>query len=413
MSRAHEELASAELARVRSIRLQLVEEHPFWGHLLLGMRLLAAPDLPTFAATDCVRRIWLNPRHTRHLDRSQLGFVLLHELGHVVLLSAVRRGRRLLQRWNVATDLAINRVVASIRRPGLPDEPAWQPPDGEFDELGDVRVLLDPRFDGRIAEAIYELLESDELGLPISVDVALPGDDGPATLPGVLDHDGGVDIHLPDLLGGEGQEDARERVDRALEAWKASDGRGHLPGDELVGLDPDSRVPTVPWERLLAEALEPTVGCDDYDLRRPDPRRAELGVLAPRRVGGDPGPVVVALDTSASMGRGVLQRLAVELDPLRDRVERLTLVVADAAIQRVVEQPDFRRLLREERLPGGGGTDHRPVFDWLARREAPALFVGVSDLWSRFPAKPPGCPVVWVTPPRHGQAPWGHVIETD
>jgi len=413
VSRSNQERSAAELARARSIRLQLVEEHPFWGQLLLGMRLVAAPELPTFAATDCVRRIWLNPRHTRHLDRSQLGFVLLHELGHVVLRSASRRGQRRLHRWNVATDLAINRLVASIRAAGHPDEPAWRPPEGVYEELGEVRVLLDPRFDGRIAEAIYELLDDELPGAPTPVEVTLPGADGPATLPGVLDHGGGVDVHLPELSAGEALAGSRERVADALRAWRASDRRGHLPGAVLAFGDAGQRSPTVPWERLLAEAVEAAVGRDEYDPRRPDRRLAELGVLAPRLVGRDPGPVVVAMDTSASMGRGVLRRLAVELEPLQDRVERLTLVLADAAIQRVVEQPDLRRLLRERELPGGGGTDHRPVFDWLARREAAGLFVGISDLWSRFPAKPPACSVIWVTPPRHGPAPWGQLIETD
>jgi predicted metal-dependent peptidase len=404
-------LAATELVRARSVRLQLVEEHPFWGHLLLGMELVAAPELPTFAATDCVRRIWLNPRHTRHLDRSQLGFVLLHELGHVVLHSGARRGRRRLHRWNVATDLAINRVVAAIRRPGREDEPAWAPPNGVYEELGEVQVLLDPRFDGRIAEAIHELLDEADLGPAVALAVTLPGEDGEARIPGVLDHRGGIDVHLPDMGGAEGRGEARGRVEQALEAWEAGGRRGSLPGEGLVATDLVERAPTVPWERLLADAVEPAMGRDQYDLRRPDPRRAELGVLVPRLVGRDPGPVVVALDTSASMGSGILGQLAVELEPLQDRVERLTLVVADAAVQGVFEQPDLRRLLRERSLPGGGGTDHRPVFDWLARRTRTALFVGLTDLWSRFPTDPPGCPVVWVTPSRHGRAPWGRVIE--
>ena len=403
---------AAELERVRSLRLRLVEEHPFWGHLLLGMRLVTAPDLPTFAATDCARTIWLNPEHTRHLDLEQLGFVLLHELGHVVLRSAERRSRRRLHRWNVATDYAINRIVAGIRRPDRPDEPAWRLPSGTVPGLGEIRVLLDHRFDGRIAEAIYELLDEDDLPASSEIDVRLPGADGDVTLPAVVDHRGGIDVHLPSL--GEDQEsEARERVEHALRAWASADRRGDLPGEELTALGLGTVAPTVPWERLLAELVEQAVGRDEYDPRRPEPRRAELGVVVPRLVGQDPGPVVVALDTSASMSQPILRRLAVELEQLADRVERLTLAVADAAIHQVVEQPALRRLLRDDGPRGGGGTDHRPVFAWLAeRRPDAALFVGITDLWSRFPEEPPDCPVIWVVPERHGDAPWGRVVET-
>ena len=67
-----------EEERLRLLRLQLLEAHPFWGHLLLQLRVELAPELPGFAATDCLRTIWLNPELTCHLSRAQLGLSLIH-----------------------------------------------------------------------------------------------------------------------------------------------------------------------------------------------------------------------------------------------------------------------------------------------------------------------------------------------
>ena len=48
-----DEIARSELARLSQIRTQLLAEHPFWGHLLLQVALVPAPELPAFAATPC------------------------------------------------------------------------------------------------------------------------------------------------------------------------------------------------------------------------------------------------------------------------------------------------------------------------------------------------------------------------
>jgi len=59
----------------------------------------------------------------------------------------------------------------------------------------------------------------------------------------------------------------------------------------------------------------------------------------------------------------------------------------------------------------GGGTDHRPVFDWVRDRGLrPDLFIGLTDLFTRLPDQAPTFPVLWVTPDAHGPAPWGHLV---
>jgi predicted metal-dependent peptidase len=81
-------------------------------------------------------------------------------------------------------------------------------------------------------------------------------------------------------------------------------------------------------------------------------------------------------------------------------------------VQEAVESDGIEEWLRRGRAKGGGGTNHVPVFEYIARSgRKPDLFIGLTDLESQFPARPPTYPVVWVTPERHGKAPFGAVVE--
>ena len=109
-------LCAAEAKRLRTLRTQLVVFHPFWSTLQMPMQVELNLWVPTFAATDGVQRIWINPLWTRHLPRlKQLGYILLHEVAHVALLHALRRGPRDPHRWNDAADYAVNALLDDVR----------------------------------------------------------------------------------------------------------------------------------------------------------------------------------------------------------------------------------------------------------------------------------------------------------
>ncbi len=398
--------AAAEARRVSMLRMQLVDLHPFWGHLLLHVRLIQAPKLATLAATDGVRRIWYNPHYTQHLDIRQLGFVLAHELGHHLLLSSDRARGRDARLWNRATDYAINRIVAAIS--GSQGYPLYRAPSGFIPGLGDVRPLLDPRFDGMVAEAIYEHLAAEELPAPRRITVELGAD---LVLPGVLDHGGGIDLHLPVELSSEDREVLRDRLRDALGVWAQTHHRGDAAGDLARQVAAQSR-PRIPWQRLLHRFAGQALGSLDYSLARPNRRYLAEDLVVPGLVDRGAPDVVVAVDTSGSMPDALLAAVATELAALADIAPELLVLLADARVQRVIPSRELPSFLCQTRFQGGGGTDHRPVFAWLAEHKPhPDLFIGLTDLRSRFPERPPRFPVLWVTPAEHNRAPWGRVVE--
>ena len=422
MSRALLALCAAESRRFAMVRMRMIDVHPFWGHLLLHFRLIPAPELSAFAATDCVRRIWFNPRHTQHLDVDQLGFVLAHELGHHLLESNPRERGRDALRWNMATDYAINRIVARIGGGGRPAPGVrYRSPDGHYPELGQVRCLNDPRFDGLIAEAIYEqlLAERPPAGLRITVHLGTPGQGGGALdidlpdmdVPGVMDHGGGIDVHLPVDLSEAEREELRDRVTAAVQSAEATAHRGDVPGELVREVCARGRS-VVPWQRLLHRLVGEALPATEYSLSRPNRRYLAEDLLVPGLVGDGPERVVVAIDSSGSMSGETLAAACTELAALSHRVGEITVLIADAKVQRVIRPAELPEFLRQTRLPGGGGTKHEPVFAWIASQPwRPDLFVGLTDLFSSFPTARPNYPVLWIAPKRHGKAPWGTVVE--
>ena len=416
-SESRESVFAAEAHRMSSLRMQMLEMHPFWGYLLLQVKLVPAPALECFAATDCIRHIWYNPLLTQHLSTPQLGFVLAHEVGHQLFASQDRQRGRSHHLWNCATDYAINRIVADIGHPARARTRLYLPPEGDIPGLGRIKILLDVRWTGMIAEAIYEYLASQLLPPPVSVTIELPdlvdGGDGGLRIPNLTDHRGGIDVHLPETLSPRQRDELAERIAGALETWERHDRAGDIPGD-LVREILVRNKPVVPWQRVFRQFAGQAVCKDDYSLRRPNKRYLEDDVLVPGLYAEKAGCIVVSLDTSGSMTEPQLEAVGGELEALREEAVEMTLVVADAEVQEVVGPDRLERFLRVGRFRGGGGTDHRPVFRWIHEAGLrPDLYVGLTDLHTRFPERRPPFPVVWLAPEEHGKAPWGRVIEVN
>jgi len=62
-------------------------------------------------------------------------------------------------------------------------------------------------------------------------------------------------------------------------------------------------------------------------------------------------------------------------------------------------------------LPGGGGTDFRPVFDWVEHENrTPNMLVYFTDAEGDFPKVPPNYPGIWLVKGK-GAVPWGERVQ--
>ena len=126
--------------------------------------------------------------------------------------------------------------------------------------------------------------------------------------------------------------------------------------------------------------------------------------------------LVVGLDTSGSINAQQIQAFLGEVTGILWSIGGidLTLYVCDAdvhAVWRLTPQDPI-----PDKIPGGGGTDFRPVFDRIAKDydTPPDALVFFTDSDGAFPEAPPDYPVLWIVdgpPELQERVPWGEVVE--
>ncbi|MCW8947320.1 MAG: VWA-like domain-containing protein, partial [Sedimenticola sp.] len=189
---------------------------------------------------------------------------------------------------------------------------------------------------------------------------------------------------------------------QALQAGKMGGEMGRMIGHLLQ--------PQIPWRMLLAQYMTATAR-DDYNWARPSRREGDA-ILPSLR--SNELKVIVALDTSGSISEAEMNLFVSELDALKGQAHaRLTLLACDATLSDDtpwITEPWEQFLLPRE-FKGGGGTDFKPVFEWIEQNDSNAdLLIYFTDAQGHFPDHEPRMPVIWLVKGR-AEVPWGQRIQ--
>lgn len=155
--------------------------------------------------------------------------------------------------------------------------------------------------------------------------------------------------------------------------------------------------PKLPWRMLLAHFMTSTAR-DDYSYSRPSSRRGDPAVYPSLRSAET--NIIVAVDTSGSISEEEIQEFVSEVDSIKSSVRaRVTLLTCDSDLNYgcpwVFEPWDEFRF--DVEIRGGGGTNFRPVFDWIDNQDQmPSLVLYFTDAEGIFPEVEPMYPVTWL-----------------
>lgn len=451
-------LLAQEAERVSALRADFIVRHAFWATLILPMRILPSVTLPAFGATNGIDRIWYNPCWTRVLTPRQFGYVLLHEVGHVAFLHALREGPRDHDRWNFATDAVVNLMLDEIQVPmhawqkSSPLRPLYdRPTNVAVPGLGIFDLVHLPWAKGLTAEEVYDLLptrEPDLFASPASVggggcrnqmgtggkgrgasakgsepsrDGTEPGQanaasDGPDTPDWSGSHcrPGQTCLQAPGPVSADVRERLADRVVAAYEAWTASEQRGTVSAD-ITRLVAQLRRAKVPWQRVLQRYASTVLAKDDYALFPPNRRwLVQADLILPSLRAERLGPIVVLIDASGSISRPMLEAFGAEIAKFHTYAEETLILTHDVEVHQVIPTREIPAFLRTLEIAGGGGTSHVPAFTYLREhRITPELVIALTDLYSDFPERKPPFPVLWCVPEdHHGEKPpWGQLVE--
>ena len=401
-------------------RVQLLLKQAFFGTLALRLKLVPG-SLPTMA-TDGSRIVY-NPAFVDELKPAELEGTLAHEVLHCALGHQCRRGERDPELWNVAADFAVNPILIGN---------GFVLPTG---------ALIDPAFNNLSAEEIYARLlrrRSEEDGAPKPQQQTNAGGrtaTGPQGADGIAPPNPKPDTSpqpVPDQLGrtkGEAVGPASVRPGGFGEVWDATDEHGQTAspaekrrqqhewgiaaeqalrsakawGHEPAGIErplSDSRQSQQDWRAILRDFVAATTPAD-YRWTPPNRRYIASGLYLPSVERQGVGEIVIAVDTSGSIGKLELEQFAGEISAISEEAQReaIHVVYCDAAVQSTQQFGPSEPVRLEPR--GGGGTDFCPAFKWVAANNiAPVCFIYLTDLCCHSYPEAPEYPVLWVTDSR-------------
>ncbi len=412
-------------------RVQLLLGQPFFGTLSLRLKLIPG-SLPTMA-TDGSRIVY-NPAFVDELKPAELEGTLAHEVLHCALGHQCRRGERDPELWNEAADFAINPILIGN---GF-DLPAGALIDPAFNELERGRNLR-------------PVAAEKKRGRRGSKAAAQQTNAGGGTATGPQGTDGTAALRLRSQTPrisrfqtrvggrtGEAVGPASMRPGGFGEVWDATDEHGQTAspaekrrqehewgiaaeqalrsakawGHEPAGIErplSDSRQSQQDWRAILRDFVAATTPAD-YRWTPPNRRYIASGLYLPSVERQGLGEIVIAVDTSGSIGKLELEQFAGEISAISEEAqpEAIHVVYCDAAVQSTQQFGPSEPVRLEPK--GGGGTDFCPAFQWVAENNiAPVCFIYLTDLCCHSYPETPEYPVLWVTDSRR-TAPFGETV---
>lgn len=417
------------MKRLLLSRMRILCNNGFYGLLLMHMIYSIDENCET-AATDG-RRIYFGPQFLDELSDSELDFIMMHEILHVVLQHCLRQGDRDNEQFNIACDIVVNSNILLSENMNLKSI--------TLKKYGESMHLAPDGKEGYeyTAEQVYEMLTSlPANGKPNSALTETLGEDND-------DQDGDAkggalgcaekkqgknkiagDVWDDHTRWGMDEEDEILRdvwVKRFEDACEAisirdpSNQRGLLPlfAERLFK---ELKKPQTDWRIVLNDFVQQEIV--DYSFTPPDRRFDGSPFLLPDFNDKDDliEDILFMIDTSASMSDDMITAAYSEVKGAIDQFDgklKGWLGFFDAAIvepKPFTNEAEFRII----KPAGGGGTDFQIIFEYVQKHmqeKMPACIIILTDGFAPFPKEKlaGGIPVLWLLNNDNADPPWGKI----
>lgn len=374
-------------------RAGLILDMPFFGSLALRLKLVEDPNQPT-AWTDGIT-MGYNPTWIESLSLDEIKGVVCHEVMHCANQHQNRREDREKARWNIAADLAINPLIQEC---GL-----TLPKGG----------MLDPQFRDMAAEQIYSKLRHSPQDEEQQEDAGTGEQKGQGSDPGGCGE-------VRDAPGKDGQPSSPADKNQNTQEWNVAVAQAAQQAKSMgtlpVGLErlvEEILNPKVDWREALRYFVS-TVARNDYRWFPPNRRHIHNGLYLPSVRSEEIGHIVMAIDTSGSINKEVLNQFAAEMTAILEQYRAdCTVIYCDCKVAGV-EDVLADDLPLDLKPRGGGGTDFRPPFEYLAEQgRVPACLLYFTDGCCRSFPEVPDYPVLWVLSEKNEnfKPPFGEIVD--
>ena len=319
------------------------------------------------------------------LTDAELRFLVLHECYHK-LYRHLTTWRHLYDEnarlANVACDYVINIKLTDDNTDGFAIMP----------KVG----LLDAKYRGMDSAQVYKLLkdEQQDSGAGEGGDPGEGDGDGAPSGTGLDDHDW-EGAH--EMTAEETKELARD-LDEAIRQGALAAGKLGSGGDRMFE---DLLQTKIDWREMLREFIATTCQGNDYSTwRRPNRRFVSSGYYMPSGVSEQVGELVIAIDTSGSIGGQELAKFLGEVKGICDQVKpdvvRLLYWDTQVCTDEKYIGAGVENIVQSTKPAGGGGTTVECVPEYMTQHGVkPQAVIVLTDgylggSWGTW-----ACPVLW------------------
>jgi len=390
--------------KLTKAKAKLMLEYPYFGTIASAIPLEKNNEILTFTSDGLKMRY--NSEYLDRLSVEEVEFVMANGAMHTVLKHHERLNGRTKWLWQTATDYVVN---AMLVKNGM------QLPEYAY---------FEEKFDGLYVEEVYEMLRAEMID---NSDHSMEQETQQIT---DSDETGIENLHMqkeytPDnnaqetmeeenaneqeevSSSSEAEELSEEMKERLEQIFQKSKRQGNLPKD-LEMVVPEYFSHKVDWREFLYGYIA-SHAKTSYTFTPPNMKFLYRGIYLPS-MSSDLLRVIVAVDTSGSVDETLLSTFLGEISAMMQQYPNyeIDLITADAKIQSVKTFLPGEPLVYE--VSGGGGTDFRPVFDYIERHiDYPTLLLYFTDGDGTYPKEEVFYDVLWVMPEKR-EVPFGEVI---
>ena len=370
--------------KISQAKAKLLLSQPYFGTLATKLELVINDDIEAFKSNGV--RLEINSDYLEGLELSEVEFVLANGAMHASLAHEQRRGKRSGWLWQMATDMAINDMLVQN---GL-DMP--------------YGAQYRKRFSGMYAEEIYAELKDDILR--DDEDLEYEADDGDDVEP----QESESKQEQPEQTQEEIEEEILQEqllAEEAISALEAKMQSGEAP-QSIERFFEVERFGKIDWRDELRLALD-SFFRDDYVMMPPSKKLLYQGIYLPSNI-SQTFRLVIAVDSSGSVDEPLLNEFMSEVNFLMSLVPNyeIELLVCDDTVH--THKTFYSGEQLDVTLKGGGGTDFRPVFEFVQKNfDDVKLLLYFTDMEGIFPKEAPNYTVKWVST-KESEAPFGEVL---
>ena len=429
------------IKRLLLSRMRILYNHGFYGLLLMHMIYAVSEEIET-ACTDGVR-ITFGIDFLDSLSDSELDFVMMHEILHVVLQHCFRGDVEDPEAYNIAADIVVNSNIMlengmkassiTLSKYGIAMHVAPDGKEGHEYTAEQVYAMLPKNLNKKGNNNLNKKGNNKSPGSAVGgakKENKKGNNKSPGSAVGGAKKEIAKDKHQPVWVWddhsqwGKYEEDDTlrdvwvkrfEDAAEAIEIRDPSNTRGLLPAFAQRILK-ELKKPQTDWRTILNDFIQEEVV--DYSFAPPDRRFDDSPFFLPDFNGKEDRveDILFMIDTSGSMSDDMIAAAYSEVKGAIDQFNgklKGWLGFFDAAIikpQPFSDENEFKII----KPAGGGGTDFQIIFEYVFHHmsdKLPASIIILSDGYAPFPLEKlaGGIPVLWLLNNEEVNPPWGKV----